>query len=105
MICPYCAAWARVMETRWVKSEFRTRRRYECANLHRFNTYESLPTAQNHKSTIGSVASWAARNAARWARDKAIQKAVRAGATHAEAGAQYGITRTVVTRIMKKELT
>lgn len=104
MICPKCAAWARVIETRWVKSEFRTRRRYECGNLHRFNTYEALPTAQNHKSTIASVASWATRNAARWARDKAIQALVRAGATHKSVAAMYGIHASVVTRITRRKL-
>jgi transcriptional regulator NrdR family protein len=37
--CPECGTWADVLETRRTpKGE--TRRRYECANGHRFTTYE-----------------------------------------------------------------
>lgn len=41
MICPQCNAWTRTLETR-DKFDGTIHRRYECANLHRFNTMESV---------------------------------------------------------------
>jgi transcriptional regulator NrdR family protein len=41
MICPTCNAWTRTLETR-DKFDGTIHRRYECANLHRFNTTESV---------------------------------------------------------------
>ena len=38
--CPECGAWANVLQTRDNKAKTQTRRRYECANLHRFSTVE-----------------------------------------------------------------
>lgn len=37
MNCPKCGAWTEVLETR--KRKAGTYRRYECANLHRFSTF------------------------------------------------------------------
>lgn len=39
MKCPYCKVWAEVLETR-TKADGSRRRRYQCANLHRFTTIE-----------------------------------------------------------------
>lgn len=39
MKCPRCNAWAEVLETR-TKEDNTVRRRYQCANLHRFTTIE-----------------------------------------------------------------
>lgn len=39
MKCYQCKAWAEVLETR-TRSDGVTRRRYECANTHRFTTLE-----------------------------------------------------------------
>lgn len=50
MNCQRCGAWASVLETR-VKSDKTTRRRYECANLHRFTTIEYL-----HEKSSPSIA-------------------------------------------------
>lgn len=41
MKCPVCTAWAEVKETR-ARNDGSRRRRYECANLHRFNTDERV---------------------------------------------------------------
>lgn len=41
MKCPQCKQYARVLETRQ-KLSGEIRRRYECANLHRFSTIEQL---------------------------------------------------------------
>jgi hypothetical protein len=40
MKCPHCGVWTRVLETRARKAH--TTRRYECANLHRFSTRETV---------------------------------------------------------------
>lgn len=40
MKCPECGAWTRVLDTR--ETPDGTRRRHECANLHRFTTVESV---------------------------------------------------------------
>lgn len=39
MKCPFCKAWATVLETR-TRSDGVMRRRYVCANIHRFTTHE-----------------------------------------------------------------
>jgi transcriptional regulator NrdR family protein len=39
--CPMCGAWSDVLETR-TKEDNTKRRRYECGNLHRFTTLESV---------------------------------------------------------------
>ena len=41
MKCPTCNAWTMVKETR-TKPGNTTYRRYECANEHRFTTYERV---------------------------------------------------------------
>lgn len=41
MKCPICGVWADVCETRPRKDSTK-RRRYQCANLHRFTTLEAV---------------------------------------------------------------
>lgn len=41
MKCPECGVWVRVVETR-SEPDGSKRRRYECANLHRFTTRETI---------------------------------------------------------------
>lgn len=41
MKCPVCGTWTLVKETR-VRPNNEKYRRYECANLHRFITYERV---------------------------------------------------------------
>lgn len=41
MKCPECGVWCMVMETR-VRKDNTKRRRYECANGHRFTTEEII---------------------------------------------------------------
>ena len=40
MKCPACKAWSTVKETR-ERQDGTVRRRYQCANLHRFTTSEA----------------------------------------------------------------
>jgi transcriptional regulator NrdR family protein len=45
MKCPQCEAWTEVRETRQ-RTDGTKRRRYECANLHRFTTVERIEEAK-----------------------------------------------------------
>lgn len=45
MKCPHCEAWTEVRETRQ-RTDGTKRRRYECANLHRFTTVERIEEAK-----------------------------------------------------------
>lgn len=68
MKCPRCGVWVRVLETR-MDADGAKRRRYECANLHRFSTKETIvpgrlsneekgkAIAQMLAKTVGSMAS------------------------------------------------
>jgi transcriptional regulator NrdR family protein len=42
MKCPECGTWTSVKETRTRKEQNLVLRRYECANLHRFTTEETV---------------------------------------------------------------
>ena len=39
--CPTCGTWTRILETR-TRPDNTVRRRYECANEHRFSTSEAV---------------------------------------------------------------
>jgi transcriptional regulator NrdR family protein len=41
MKCPHCKAWVEVLETR-MRADGVKRRRYTCANMHRFTTLEAV---------------------------------------------------------------
>lgn len=42
MKCPVCESWTTVKETRTRETDGVVRRRYECANMHRFSTEERI---------------------------------------------------------------
>lgn len=46
--CPECGTWGVVKETR-TRADGSKRRRYECANLHRFTTIEAIVHVQKQK--------------------------------------------------------
>lgn len=57
MKCPTCNAWTNVPETRPIK--LCVKRRRECANLHRFTTYETELNYEELKVSTGRrVFSW-----------------------------------------------
>ena len=53
MQCPECGTWTQVLETR--KQSDYTRRRYQCANMHRFTTKEVVVTAKRPRQHPNSV--------------------------------------------------
>lgn len=72
MLCPTCGAWSSVLDTREGPAES-IRRRRECANGHKFFTFEILAAARNPGQAARAVATVKARRA-KWARDQAIRK-------------------------------
>ena len=57
MKCPTCGTWTEVLETR-ARSDGSRRRRYQCANLHRFNTEErviGLSSTATEKAAVLSI--------------------------------------------------
>jgi transcriptional regulator NrdR family protein len=46
MRCPTCQTWTEVLETR-TRQDGTRRRRYVCANLHKFNTVERVEVVQH----------------------------------------------------------
>lgn len=56
MKCPTCGAWTEVLETR-TRQDGTVRRRYKCANLHRFSTEEHIcdPDATQPVQTSMSI--------------------------------------------------
>lgn len=69
MQCPHCGAWSEVLETR--KAElFSVKRRRECANGHRFETFEVYPqVARSSKRDGAATARRVERAATKFRRD------------------------------------
>ena len=51
MKCPVCETYTEVLETRTRPDGISTRRRYECANMHRFTTLEVVVPSNQTKDT------------------------------------------------------
>lgn len=96
MLCPICGAWSTVLDTRAGPHES-IRRRRECANRHRFPTFETYATAAHITTMSRALASIAARRAV-WQRDQAIRKDPR---PRREVAAAHGIGAKQVDRIRR----
>lgn len=98
MNCPRCGAYSAVLETR-AGPLGTTRRRRECANMHRFVTFEVLPqvltaAGANAEKTYRAVKA----RVATWLRNAKIVKDPRPAAVVAD---EHGITGTMVRNIRK----
>ena len=52
MSCPECKTWTEVKQTRSDEAKTEVKRRYHCANGHRFSTLEKVATSRcNEKKT------------------------------------------------------
>lgn len=91
MRCPICGAVTRVLETRATETHA-TRRRRECDNLHRFETFEVVGPAVN-AGALRRAESTVRANRARWQRDRAIRLDSRPPDV---VGAEYGMTASRV---------
>ena len=100
MICPHCGAWAKVLSTRTQSGGHLTRRRYECANEHRFTTTEVhqavyCSAKQRHVAHLQTVQARIARYK-RNARIKQMRSSGQSGVQIAEA---LGISTSLVSLI------
>ncbi len=50
--CPVCNVWTRVLDTRTDKKNNVYKRRYECANGHRFATLETITGLKESKDEL-----------------------------------------------------
>jgi len=50
--CPVCKVWTRVLDTRTDKKANAHKRRYECANGHRFATLEVITELKESKDEL-----------------------------------------------------
>ncbi len=97
MKCPICGAWSSVLETRESSYET-TRRRRECANRHRFWTYEVHESMRHPASMKRSIAS-IQRRRKMWERDQRIAKDPRPTSVVA---AVYGLVPRHILNIRKR---
>lgn len=93
MNCPECAAWSSVLDTRAGPHETVKRRR-ECANGHRFFTFEMLAPARNPGSMRRALHTVKERRA-RWERDQAIRRNAD-GLSREGLAAAFGLTVATV---------
>lgn len=95
MKCPHCGAWSEVSETRATADGMRRRR--DCANGHRFTTFEVLPQVLKAAKASPLASTWATPGSARrWARNQAIVADTRPAA---EVAREHGITDKRVRQI------
>lgn len=96
MNCIHCGAFSLVKETRDHEHGL-TRRRRECANGHRFNTYEVYePTVRAAERDLAATARRAQAAARRWARDRKI---ILSRASPQALAAEHGLTDARVRQI------
>lgn len=105
MRCTKCGSdLSRVVATRTEDDRALIVRRRECFNGHRFNTYEV------HESVAGTIRDHVSpkrgakleQQAARWARDRAIARAVVRGAMVKDVAQQYGLAANTVSWILRR---
>lgn len=97
MMCPECGAWLhKVLETRQHPDEMIVRRR-ECANGHRFSTWEVHPTVVHKGSNLATQRAIRERRTL-WQRDKQIRADTR---PLKEIAATWGMTREHVVKIRR----
>lgn len=103
MKCWHCAAWTEVLETRQVDDGYTLRRRRQCANGHRFDTFEVLPPIyRRDPPTVRQTKVAAQVRAVIYRRDLGWARLARLGATHAEIAAGAGVSRQTVTKALRR---
>jgi transcriptional regulator NrdR family protein len=103
--CSVCAAWTTVKETRETDRGHTLRRTRDCANGHRFQTYEVLPPIyRNDAKRVRQVVHAAEARGLRFRRDKEIVRDVLSGAKNVDAAAKHGVTPTLVAFLKARAL-
>lgn len=102
MKCVQCGAWTEVLETRKADRGYTMRRMRECANGHRFPTFEVLgPVYRRDPPTVRQTTVAAEVRAVTWKRDTEMARAARTE-THAAVAGRYGLSRQAVTRAIRR---
>jgi hypothetical protein len=99
MNCQQCGAWSKVLDTRIFFKHLLQRRR-QCANGHKFKTYEVF-VGNLDRRTLPAVAAGMRRATAAWNRKEFVRK--HPGDTAAWLSSMLGISQTRVKQL-KKEL-
>jgi len=105
MLCPKCGAPTRTLSTRALLSGLINRRRRECFNEHRFNTFEFDDALEG---TIMKYAGTAEREAAltkkrqMYERDRAIVRMINDGVPFKAIGDKHGLAVNSICHIAKK---
>jgi transcriptional regulator NrdR family protein len=101
MICPKCGGWSEVLETR--KSEFGMKRRRECANGHKFATFEIYSECLSPaKVRIKRFRQTIERRAHFWIRNAKILKELAAGVKGIDLAKKYNLTKSAISWIKTK---
>jgi transcriptional regulator NrdR family protein len=102
MKCYQCGAWTEVLETRKADRGHTLRRTRECANGHRFPTFEVFgPIYRKDPSTVRQTTVAAEVRAVTWRRDVEIARMARTE-THAAVAVAHGLSRQAVTKAVKR---
>ncbi len=102
MKCLQCGTWTSVLETREVDEGHTLRRTRQCANGHRFQTFEVLPPIyKRDMQTVRQTRVAAQVRAATWRRDTEIARRVKTE-THAAVAASMGLARATITKAVKR---
>ena len=103
MKCERCGAWTEVAETRQADGGHTLRRTRVCGNGHRFATFEVVaPIYRRDPRAVVRAMRAIADRIKLWQRDSAAAAIIKAGKTHAEAAAELGLSRQVVTKAMAR---
>lgn len=100
MKCRTCGAWTEVLETRKADRGHTLVRTRQCANKHRFKSYEVLePIYKRDPPTVRQTVVAAEVRAAQWRRDLEIVKRKKTE-TVAEIAANFGLTEAAIKKAL-----
>jgi transcriptional regulator NrdR family protein len=106
MKCPDCGTVdTRVMETRQDVPGLLVRRRHQCGNGHRFNSFQLHETSlrstgmQQVRSRLDAVTAGIAARSVAYQRRRTVERMLRAGKTTAQVAVGIGVTQTRVRQI------
>lgn len=105
MKCPRCGAWSDVAATRPMFRGFVVQRSRDCANGHRFQTYEigsaSLGTV---RARLRDASITAERRALQYRRDAEIARRLERGEQGRHLAAEYGLSTSSVSLINRARI-
>lgn len=102
MNCPKCGAWSSVSETR-AAPNLMTKRTRECANGHRFVTFEIHAAVMcSAKQRAAVFARTVADRVRLWKRDAAVRADRKSGMSFADVVKKWGVSRSTLANIIRR---